>query len=314
MTPLLQWLLWRIDKRWAALPIAGLTFVPAWSWLTLSFGYQSGNLLAKERWALADLVTGSHAWAAGTDMTIASFMGFLLWKIVSRFPGKNFRGETVQPLPVGKFFLALLVLLWGVCVLLSGYKSLQYAVESGDEELAARRLAFNLEGVGPADGRIREIGGGRFTQSSLLPLAVEMNNKAMVKLLVEYGADLNPVGANDLFGAEISLTARQVLLAKPQEYSDETLKTLTRLNVISRNSVAAAIDDDNAGMLEYLLSLGANPTQGLFSAVVLDKPELFKYLVRHGANVDVVREELKSVGKDVVLYRMFEKVEKQTIQ
>lgn len=243
-------------------------------------------------------------------MTITSFVGFLLWKIVSRFPGKNFRGKKVQPLPVGKFYLGLLALLWGVCVLLSGYKSLQYAVESGDEELAARRLAFNLEGVGPDDGRIREIGGGRFTQSSLLPLAVEMNNKAMVKLLVEYGAVLNPVGANDLFGAEISLPARQVLLSKPQEFSDETLKTLTRLNVIARNSVAAAIDDNNGEMLEYLLSLGADPTQGLFSAAVLDKPELFEFLLRHGANVDVAREELKTLGKDVVLYKMIEKVEK----
>jgi hypothetical protein len=210
-------------------------------------------------------------------------------------------------LPVGIFYFALLVLLWGACVPLSGYKSLQYAVESGDEDLAARRLAFNLEGVGPDDGRIRELGGGRFTQSSLLPLAVEMNNKAMVKLLVEQGADLNPVGANDLFGAEISLSARQVLLAKPQEFSDEALKTLKRLNVIARNSVAAAIDDNNAEMLEYLLSLGANPTQGLFSAAVLDKPELFEYLLRRGANVEVAREELRTVGKDEALDSMIEK-------
>ena len=112
--------------------------------------------------------------------------------MVSRFPGKNFRGEKVRPLPVGRVYVFMLIVVLTANMPFTRYKSLQYAVETDSLELARRRLEFNLAGVGPNDGMIHSFGSYGLIRSSLLPVAVENNSKKMVELLLKYGAEVNP--------------------------------------------------------------------------------------------------------------------------
>ena len=280
--PIVQWGLWRIDKRWVAIPIALLLFVHAWPWIIFGYELRVGQSVPLERWQVAFFATEGAPYLLRSSLIATSLAAFIVWMIVSRFPGKNFRGEKVRPLPVGRVYVLMLIVVYVASIPLTHYKSLQYAVETDDLELARRRLAFNLAGLGPNNGKVHYFGSYGLIRSPLLPVAVENNSKKMVELLLKYGAEVNSEA--------------------PGEGSEHAER------VVFRNPLAVAIQGDSMDMLGFLIDKGADPTVGVFPAVIEEKPEALRYLLERGADVEAARKELEAVEKGQLLHKMLEEL------
>lgn len=218
-----------------------------------------------ERWELTYFLIRDPWPSHVAYLTLFSIPSWLCWVMISRIPRTNLVGQPCRRLPVVKAYGVILAVV-AVCFLsLNHYKSLQDAVESNDVGLTERRLRFNLAGLGANDGSVTDNGTGGLTKGPLLPTAVGKGNKALVELLIQHGAELNP-GAPDVIKNFYS-------------YAD--------------NALAVAIRHDNMEMVELLIEKGANPTQGVFQAVSSEKPDYLCYLMGHGADMEVAREQFR---------------------
>ena len=282
LVPIIQWILWRIDRRWVAIPVALLLFAHGLPWVVFGYTLRAGQSLPLERWQVAFFATEGAPYLLRSSLIVTSLGAFTIWMVVSRFPGKNLRGEKVRPLPVGRVYMIMLIVLYVATIPVSHYKSLQYAVETDDLELARKRLEFNLAGLGPNNGKIHYFGSYGLIRSPLLPVAVENNSKRMVELLLKYGANVNPDA--------------------PGEGSKHEER------VVFRNPLAVAIHGDNMDMLAFLIDKGADPTKGIVPAVIEAKPEALQYLIRRGADVKAARKELGAIERGQLLDEMLEEL------
>ena len=136
--------------------------------------------------------------------------------------------------------------------------------------LTEKRLLRNLEGLGPSNGLIIRVGSGGQELYPLLPEAVRNGNYDMVKLLVTYGADLNPEDWN--------------------EY-----KSLT-WGEYSKNTLYFAVRNHDVKMMQLLVDLGANPEQGIYPAILERDRELLDYFLRNGAGLEFALGVAEGLG------------------
>lgn len=264
LVPVVQQVLTVSSRVASKVPIALLMYVPGLLVVLWSICDQTGDL---KRLECVYLLTRPSVFGDLAIVVQVTAVYTLLFEVIRRIRVENWP-ESGEPhftpglyRPLGGMFLVLFAL----CIWLANYESLEDAVLQNNLELARRRLEFNLAGAGPNNGRIEDGGISGVQALPLLPLAVKRGNRAMVDLLLAYGADLNPRGWKT--SVEISDT---------------------------RNVLLFAVERGDLPMIDYLVERGANPIQGVFAATLLKKEDVKEYLFEKWTTLESVQKFISS--------------------
>lgn len=284
VVPVIQLVLWKLDRPWVALPIAVLMFVPAVLCVLTGFYYMYGETGALERWEiLFGAIDPHNRFLLLVSLVIVAFNVSVWYLYMNRHLPRNFRGQEARPLHLRSTLMAIAVALVGTFIYLSTYQTLADAVASGNLRIAQRRLNFNLAGVGPNDGLIHHFGTYGLAKFPLLPLAVKGGNKKMITILIDAGAKLNPTRWNET--------------------------TAATGGPITRNNFYFAIRNEDSALVEFLIERGADPTQGVLPAVEKGNLEILRNLLEKGAQIDAVRKEIVERKQEAALDRMLAQIE-----
>jgi ankyrin len=211
----------------------------------------------------------------GINIAIWSACEYLLRR---RLPTGSTALSSYPNVLLKRSILVVLVITAALTLYFATYQTLCDAVESGNIELAHRRLHFNLLGVGANTGYITGVSSIGTLTEPLLPVAAHSGNIEMARLLLEHGADPNKEG-------EFSDYHFPLYEAISKGYYP-MVELLLAKGATAKRGMALAASLGQLDILPLLLDHGADPSAGLHAAARENRVEALQLLLDRGGMPD----------------------------
>ncbi len=266
-------------------PIALLMYVPGFLFVLWAI---DDNARGGGRLEIVYVLTSPSVFAELLSVLLLAAVYTLVFEVLRRLRVDDWTESEESRFTPGLYrpMACIAILLLAMCICSVNYKSLEDAVLRNDLELARSRLEFNLAGVGPNNGRIEDWGTAGIHTSPLLPVAVKNGSIQMVKILLQSGAEINP-----------SPNQSGINSGSNPEW----------------NMMYYATINDDMPMLQFLVEQGADPTRNILPAVREKNVNHLEFLLSHGADVETVRNELRSQNLEGVLDEMLAHIAEQPV-
>ncbi|NUM54757.1 MAG: ankyrin repeat domain-containing protein [Candidatus Hydrogenedentes bacterium] len=171
----------------------------------------------------------------------------------------------------------LLILTSVPTIYLKQYVTLEKAVQSGNVELARKRLQFNLLGVGARNGYIMRISSIGTIPGPLMPVAAQTGNVQMARLLMAHGATADD--RNQFMSPPVTEAA--------MKGHADMVEFLLQNGAIADEAWPGSYND-YPRIVEIVLEYGGSPDLGLRSAATAGSIESLELLLDKGADINYV--------------------------